>query len=90
MSYDSGPVLQGARVLCGGKRVLMSAPLSAGHFLSPCVLGACRDDMRVVRDEVFGAVLALLTFSDDDEVLSRANQSQFGLAGGVFTRYLQG
>jgi acyl-CoA reductase-like NAD-dependent aldehyde dehydrogenase len=85
---NSNPVLQGARVLCGGKRVLMTGVLSRGHFLAPCVLGDCRDEMRVVQDEVFGAVLAMLTFSNDEEVLTRANQTQFGLAGGVFTRYL--
>ncbi|GFR59098.1 betaine aldehyde dehydrogenase [Elysia marginata] len=45
--------------------------------------------MRVVREEVFGPVLSLLTFKSEEEVIARANDSEFGLAGGVFTRDLQ-
>lgn len=54
--------------------------------MSPCVLSGCHDNMRVVREEVFGSILSLLRFQDEDEVLARANDTEFGLAGGVFTK----
>ena len=73
--------------MCGGERVIQSDPeLRAGHYLSPCVLTEVTDDMEVARDEVFGSVACLFQFSTEDEVIARANDTQFGLAGGVFTR----
>ena len=74
-------------MLCGGERVTLTSPeLAGGHFLSPCVIADVTDDMRVAREEIFGAVASVLEFSDEEEVIDRANDSQFGLAGGVFTR----
>ena len=49
----------------------------------------CTDTMKVVREEVFGPVLSLLTFKSEEEILARANDSEFGLAGGLFTRYFK-
>ena len=46
----------------------------------------CRDEMSVVREEIFGPVLTVLPFDDEDEVIARANATDYGLAAGVFTR----
>ena len=54
--------------------------------MSPCVLTNCRDDMKVVREEVFGPVMSLLSFTTEREVIERANDTHYGLASGVFTR----
>ena len=54
--------------------------------MSPCVLTNCQDDMKVVREEIFGPVMSILSFATEDEVIKRANATHYGLAGGVFTR----
>lgn len=48
----------------------------------------CRDDMTCVREEIFGPVMSILSFKTEAEVLERANDTTFGLAAGVFTRYV--
>ncbi|CAG0900675.1 unnamed protein product, partial [Cyprideis torosa] len=80
---------EGAEVLIGGKRLSggeLPERCRGGVFLSPCVLGRCSDDMEVVREEVFGSVLSLLTFDSEEEVVERANDTPYGLAAGLFTR----
>lgn len=75
----------GARLACGGQRP--SAPaLQAGFFLEPTVLVDVRHEMAVARDEIFGPVACVLRYESDDEVLRQANDSDYGLCAGVFTR----
>ena len=73
-------------MLCGGERVTLSGDLAGGNYVSPCILVNVHDDMTVAREEVFGSVMAVFAFDNEEEVLRRANDSPFGLAGGVFTR----
>jgi aldehyde dehydrogenase (NAD+) len=68
----------------GGER-LTTPGLENGYFVPPTVLADVRDDMRVVREEIFGPVMCVMPFDDADEVLSRANQTDFGLGAGVWT-----
>jgi betaine-aldehyde dehydrogenase len=78
---------EGARVLVGGRRRAEGA-LAKGFFVEPTVFDGCRDDMSVVREEIFGPVMSVLEFDDEDEVVARANATQFGLSAGVFTNDL--
>jgi betaine-aldehyde dehydrogenase len=78
---------QGARLLTGGARVT-TGELARGFFVAPTVFDGCHDDMDIVRQEIFGPVLALLEFEDEEEVIARANATEFGLAAGVFTNDL--
>jgi betaine-aldehyde dehydrogenase len=78
---------EGARVLIGGRRVTEGA-LGKGCFVAPTVFDGCRDDMAIVREEIFGPVMSVLEFEDEDEVVARANATEFGLAAGVFTNDL--
>lgn len=72
---------EGAKVLCGG-----SVPdTKTGYFFEPTVLGGCRQDMEVVRKEVFGPVLPVLSFSDFDEAVSLANDCEYGLTSSIYT-----
>ena len=75
---------QGARLITGGARVV-SGDLAKGFFVAPTVFDGCDDDMDIVRHEIFGPVMAVLEFEDEDEVVERANASEFGLAAGIFT-----
>jgi betaine-aldehyde dehydrogenase len=78
---------EGARLVAGGHRVT-SGDLANGFFVAPTVFDGCHDDMRVVREEIFGPVMTVLEFETEDEVVARANDTEFGLAAGVFTRDL--
>jgi betaine-aldehyde dehydrogenase len=75
----------GARLVCGGGR---PAGLDRGWFVEPTVFDQCTDDMRFVNEEIFGPVMAVLTFTSEDEVVARANDTVYGLAAGVFTNDL--
>lgn len=55
---------------------------------SATLSGNCKDDMTCVKEEIFGPVMAILPFDTEEEVVERANATKFGLAGGVFTRYV--
>jgi betaine-aldehyde dehydrogenase len=78
---------QGARLLTGGARVT-SGDLANGYFVAPTVFDGCHDDMDIVRQEIFGPVMSVLQFAEEDEVIARANATEFGLAAGVFTNDL--
>ena len=62
--------------------------IAARFFVAPTVFDECRDDMSIVREEIFGPVMSLLTFNDEEEVIERANATEFGLSAGVFTNDL--
>ncbi len=78
---------EGAELLCGGERAT-DGELAAGSFVYPTIFSDCRDDMTIVREEIFGPVMSVLEFADEDEVIERANATRYGLAAGVFTRDL--
>ena len=75
----------GAKLLCGGYQVTENG-LDKGAFVAPTVFTECTDDMPQVKDEIFGPVMSVLSFSDEDEVIARANDTKYGLAAGVFTK----
>jgi betaine-aldehyde dehydrogenase len=87
LSYIEAGKRDGAWLLCGGKRPADPA-LADGYFVEPTIFADCRDDMTIVREEIFGPVMAVLSFDDETEVLRRANATPFGLAAGIFTRDL--
>jgi betaine-aldehyde dehydrogenase len=74
---------EGARLVTGGKRVDRE-----GFYLEPTVFADVTDDMVIAREEIFGPVMAVLDFTDEADVMARANDTEFGLAAGVFTRDL--
>jgi betaine-aldehyde dehydrogenase len=75
---------QGAHLVTGGARVT-TGDLASGYFVAPTVFDGCHDDMDIVRREIFGPVMSVLEFTDEDEVIERANATEYGLAAGVFT-----
>lgn len=87
LAYIARGRAEGARILAGGGRRADGA-LAKGFFVEPTVFDACRDDMSIVREEIFGPVMSVLEFGDEDEVVARANATEFGLSAGVFTNDL--
>ena len=87
LGYIEQGKAEGATLLTGGHRITEGA-LAKGAFVAPTIFTDCTDEMTIVREEIFGPVMSVLTFEDEDEVLARANATEFGLAGAVFTRDL--
>jgi len=81
-AYVASALAEGAVLRTGGKR---PESLDAGYFYEPTVLDACHREMKVVREEVFGPVLTVETFRTEDEAVFLANDTEYGLAGGVWT-----
>ena len=74
---------EGAKLECGGGRLN-----SKGFFVEPTVFSDVTDEMRIAREEKFGPVQQILKFSDIEEAIDRANDSEYGLAAAVFTNDL--
>jgi betaine-aldehyde dehydrogenase len=87
LSYIAAGRKAGARLLCGGERPA-DPTLADGYFVMPTIFADCTDDMTIVREEIFGPVMAVLAFESEAEVVRRANDTEFGLAAGIFTRDL--
>jgi betaine-aldehyde dehydrogenase len=87
LGYIAAGKKEGAKVLVGGKRV-KKGKLADGWFVEPTVFDGCDDSMKIVREEIFGPVMTVLSFKSEDEVIARANATEYGLAAGIFTRDL--
>ncbi|WP_055699455.1 aldehyde dehydrogenase family protein [Streptomyces silaceus] len=84
--YVASALEEGAVLRCGGKRPEPSEVRPAeGYFYEPTVLDQCHRGMKVVREEVFGPVLTVETFTTEDEAVALANDTEYGLAGAVWT-----
>ena len=84
LRYISLGISEGARLLAGGKRA-EEGGLAKGAYVQPTVFTDCTDNMTIVREEIFGPVMSILVFADEDEVIRRANDTTYGLAAGVLT-----
>ena len=82
--------LEGNEVIVKSERFadfqILIGELSGGYYLSPCILTNCQDSMEVVREEVFGSVACVLPFDTEEEVIKRANDTQYGLAGKEYSK----
>ncbi|CAL9506855.1 Betaine aldehyde dehydrogenase [Streptomyces sp. enrichment culture] len=84
--YVASALAEGAVLRCGGRRPDPSPQRpEGGYFYEPTVLDGCHRGMRVVREEVFGPVLTVETFRTEDEAVALANDTEYGLAGAVWT-----
>lgn len=88
LHYIEQGTAEGATLACGG---IALTPENApnGYFIAPTIFTDCRDDMTICREEIFGPVMSVLTFNDEEEVIARANDTKTGLAAGVFTNNIR-
>jgi betaine-aldehyde dehydrogenase len=84
LQFIADGLAEGARLLCGGGTY--SDHRAAGNFVEPTIFVETRPEMRIVREEIFGPVLAVQIFNTEEEAIRLANDTPFGLAGAVFTR----
>jgi aldehyde dehydrogenase len=85
LSYIEIGMEEGARVLTGGKRADLGGELSGGYYVEPTVFEG-ENSMRIFQEEIFGPVVAVTKFSNDDDSLKIANDTLYGLGAGVWTR----
>ena len=85
-AYVASALSEGAQLRCGGSRPKPSdARPATGYFYAPTVLDGCHRDMKVVREETFGPILTVETFTTEDEAAALANDTEYGLAGAVWS-----
>ncbi|MEN6669081.1 aldehyde dehydrogenase family protein [Psychrobacter sp. B38] len=85
LSYLDIGKKEGAKVLVGGEQAQHDGDLSDGYYVKPTIFEGT-NDMRVFQEEIFGPVLAVTTFKDDEEAMKIANDTLYGLGAGVWTR----
>ncbi|MDS4041873.1 MAG: aldehyde dehydrogenase family protein [Candidatus Competibacter sp.] len=85
LSYIDIGKKEGAELLCGGKRKIQGGELAAGYYVEPTVF-AGHNKMRIFQEEIFGPVLSVTTFKDENEAVGIANDTLYGLGAGVWTR----
>ncbi|KAK9329525.1 aldehyde dehydrogenase domain-containing protein [Lipomyces starkeyi] len=84
MQYVRSGIEEGAHLVYGGKEII-----GPGYFMQPTIFADVRDDMKIVREEVFGPVVVMDTFATQSDAILRANSSTYGLASAIFTKSLK-
>ena len=87
MGYIESGIEEGANAITGGAR-LQTGAFAKGCFVRPTVFANAHDEMKIVREEIFGPVISAMPFDDVEEVIRRANNTVYGLGSGVWTRDL--
>ncbi|MGD6843223.1 aldehyde dehydrogenase family protein [Bacillus infantis] len=81
LGYIEKGISEGAELLVGGNK-----PYEEGYFVSPTIFADVRDEMTIAKEEIFGPVISAMPYEDLDELIARANNSEYGLAAGVWTK----
>jgi acyl-CoA reductase-like NAD-dependent aldehyde dehydrogenase len=77
---------EGATVLAGGQSPQLDAAFQKGYFFSPTIFSEVKNSMRVAQEEIFGPVVSVISFSDEDDLIKQANDTIYGLSAGIWTR----
>lgn len=81
LGYIEKGLNEGAEIVVGGQK-----PFEEGYFVSPTIFANVKDEMTIAKEEIFGPVISAMPYEDLDELIARANNSEYGLAAGVWTR----
>ena len=84
LDYVQIGVDEGAKIATGGAQIHPQG-FENGHFMAPTIMTNCHDSMRIAREEIFGPVMSVLIFDDEQDAIDRANSTEFGLGAGVMT-----
>jgi phenylacetaldehyde dehydrogenase len=83
--YVESGLNEGAKSVAGGRKAGDAGYFDKGYFVEPTILANTTQDMKVVREEIFGPVVAVMPFEDTDELVDKANDTVYGLAAGIWT-----
>lgn len=83
LSYIEAGKSEGAKLLAGGRRASVNG--DHGYFIEPTIFGGVQNDMKIAQEEIFGPVLATLSFDDIEQVAELANKNVYGLAAAIWT-----
>lgn len=84
LAYIRSGIDEGATLVCGGERYT-EGDCAHGYFIRPTIFDNCTAEMKIVREEIFGPVVTIQTFETEEEAIAMANDTEYGLAGAVFT-----
>jgi betaine-aldehyde dehydrogenase len=85
LDYVESGKTEGAELVTGGEAP-RGDPFDIGAYLQPTIFDGCRSDMRIVREEIFGPVVTVISFSDEAEAIRLANDTPYGLSGSIWSR----
>ncbi len=77
---------EGATVLAGGESPKLEGQFQKGYFFQPTIFSEVKNQMRVAQEEIFGPVVSVITFKDEDDLIKQANETVYGLSAGIWTR----
>jgi acyl-CoA reductase-like NAD-dependent aldehyde dehydrogenase len=77
---------EGAAVVAGGASPQLDASFKGGYFFTPTIFDDVKNNMRVAQEEIFGPVVSVITFTDEDDLIKQANDTIYGLSAGIWTR----
>jgi acyl-CoA reductase-like NAD-dependent aldehyde dehydrogenase len=77
---------EGATVCTGGEPPALEGAFQNGYFFQPTILSDVKNQMRVAQEEIFGPVVSILSFKDEEDLLKQANDTIYGLSAGLWTR----
>ena len=89
LSYIDLAILEGGKILCGGKREILKGKNENGYFLQPTLIEGLSANCRTNQEEIFGPVATLIPFEKEDELLSLVNSTKYGLSASIWTSNIE-
>ena len=77
---------EGGKVLCGGNRLILDGELSEGYYIEPTIIEGLNHMCRTNQEEIFGPVVSIMPFKNEEDVIEMANSTRYGLAASIFTK----
>jgi aminomuconate-semialdehyde/2-hydroxymuconate-6-semialdehyde dehydrogenase len=77
---------EGGKVLCGGNRLILEGELSEGYYIEPTIIEGLNHMCRTNQEEIFGPVVSIMPFKNEEDVIEMANSTRYGLAASIFTK----
>ena len=77
---------EGGKVLCGGNRLILEGELSEGYYIEPTIIEGLKHMCRTNQEEIFGPVVSIMPFKNEEDVIEMANSTRYGLAASIFTK----
>ena len=77
---------EGGQILCGGERIILDGELSEGYYIAPTIIEGLDHLCSTNQEEIFGPVVSIIPFKNEEEVIAMANSTRYGLAASIFTQ----